>query len=100
MAFSPLNRITPIAPIPGGVASATMVSFHPDNFKLMRKITLHKQKSPYLCKGILKIYFKYYSDTTKVIGCVWYERTFLPFCSPGDHLGPLLTTSSAPFPKP
>jgi hypothetical protein len=37
-ALSPLNLITPKAPIPGGVASATTVSFHPDNFKLIQQL--------------------------------------------------------------
>jgi hypothetical protein len=31
IASAPLSRITPIAPMPGGVASATIVSSQPDN---------------------------------------------------------------------
>jgi hypothetical protein len=35
IASEPLKRISPMAPMPGGVANATMVSFQPDNFKLI-----------------------------------------------------------------
>jgi hypothetical protein len=58
MAFSPLNLITPIAPMPGGVASATIVSFQPDNFILMIKSKGDQNKNPFTSgKGICKFYY-------------------------------------------
>jgi hypothetical protein len=46
IAFAPLTLITPIAPMPGGVANATIVSSQPESLLIIQ------QRYPYQNKGI------------------------------------------------